>query len=109
MTTWAASAKICVELGVVGGRDGAGDVVGPFGVHRTGPVGQRVVVADDGVERIDLDLDEVARVLGDVARLGDDERHRLAGEPDVAVGEHPERPPAVAALEVDPRLAGRRR
>ena len=91
-----------VELGIVGGRDGAGDVVGPLGVHATGAIGQRVVVADDGVERIDLDLDEIARILGDVARLGDDERHRLPGEPDVAVGEDPERPSAVAALEVDP-------
>ena len=93
-----------VELGIVGGRDGAGDVVGTFGVHGTGPIGQRAVVADDGVERIDLDLHEVTRILGDVARLGDDERHGLAGEPDVAVGEDPERPPAVAALEVDPRF-----
>ena len=57
-----------------------------------------------GGDRIDLDLDEVAGVLGDVARLGDDEGDRLAGEADVAVGQHAERPAAVAALEVDPRL-----
>ena len=61
-------------------------------------------MADDGVERIDVDLHEVTRILGDVARLGDDERHRLAGEADVAIGEDPERPSAVAALEVDPHF-----
>ena len=56
------------------------------GVHGSGAVGQRGVVADDGVDRVDLELDEVAGVLGDVARLGDDEHDRLAGEADVAVG-----------------------
>ena len=93
-----------VELRVVAGRNVSGDVVRPLGMHGTGPVGQRGVVADDGIDGIDLDLDEVAGVLGDVARLGDDEGDRLAGEAHVAVGQNPERTPALAALEVDPAL-----
>ena len=93
-----------VELGIGGGRDGAVDVALVPGMDRPGAGRQRGVVADDGVERIDVQLDEVAGVLGDVPRLGDDEGHRLAGEADVALGQAAERPAAGAALEVDPRL-----
>ena len=74
------------------------------GVHGPGVGGERGVVADDGVDRLDVELDEVAGVLGEVAGLGDDQRHGLAGEAHVVLGEAAERPPAGAALEVDPRL-----
>ena len=38
------------------------------------------------VERLVLDVDQVGRVLGDVARLGDDDGDRLAHEARDAVG-----------------------
>ena len=93
-----------LELVVLDVGHAVGDVVGPFGVDRAGARREGGVVTDDGGDRVDLDLDEVAGVLGDVARLGHDEHDRLAGEADVAVGEHAEGPALVAALEVDPGL-----
>ena len=105
MTTWAAPAKTCVELGVLDRRDRRRRCCRPA---RGAPAGRPAASAASwptiAGDRLDLDLDEVAGVLGDVAGLGDDERDRLAGEAHVAVGEQPERPAAVAALEVDPRL-----
>ena len=78
-------------------------------------VGEGGVDTDDGRQHVDLDHDELGGVLRDVARLGDDEGHGLADEPDVALGEHPvHRGAARWPFEVDPALAdapssGRRR
>ena len=92
-----------VELRVVGCGDLTRDVVGSLRVHRARPVRHGRVVADDRVHRIDLDLDQVAGVLGHVARLGDDEGDRLAREAHVSVGQHTERTAGVGPLVVEPR------
>ena len=55
----------------------------------------------------DLDLDELGRVLGEVAALGDDERDRLADEAHVAVGQRAER--RAGHLEQQRRLQRSRR
>ena len=55
-------------------------------VHeRVGVLGLRVV--DDRRERLVVDVDQLGRVLGDVAVLGDDQRDGIADEADLAVGE----------------------
>ena len=64
-----------VELGVVAGRDRRRRRCrSRSGCTSRAPVGQRRVVVDDRRERLDLDLDELAGVLGQVPRLGHDER-----------------------------------
>ena len=53
---------------------------GRTGRHRLAAIGVRR-------ERLVIDLDERRRVLGDVAALGHDHRHRLADESDFLAGE----------------------
>ena len=83
-----------VELGVVGGRDAARATLPvELGVRPSGaPSASAASWPTTAGERVDVDLDELAGVLGDVAGLGDDEGDRLADEAHVAVGEHAERP-----------------
>ena len=45
--------------------------------RRLRPV-ERVLVGDDRFEHLDVLVDELERVLGDVAVLGDDQRDRIA-------------------------------
>ena len=47
----------------------------------------RGVVVDDRAARLVVDHHELARVLGDVAVVGDDERDRVADEADLVLGE----------------------
>ena len=49
--------------------------------------------ADDatGVQLVVVDLDQLGGVLGDVAALGDDERDRVADQPDLVGGQDRER------------------
>ena len=44
-------------------------------------------VVDDGRQRLVVDVDELGRVLGEVERLGDDERDGVADETHLVVGE----------------------
>ena len=48
---------------------------------------ERALVVDERVGRFDVDDDRVDRVLGAVARVGDDHGDRLADAAHVAVGE----------------------
>ena len=78
-----------VEVGVGRRFDPHGDVRAELGVHERGVLGGALGV-DDGGQRLVVDLDQLGRVLGEVARLGHDERDRVADEADVALGEGPE-------------------
>ena len=53
-------------------------------VHEVLGVGGRGGEVDDGLPRLVLDLDQLARVLGRVAALGDDERDRVTDVAHVA-------------------------
>jgi hypothetical protein len=44
---------------------------------------------DDRRKRFDLDIDQIERVLGNLARLRDDDRDRLADETDLVGGDRP--------------------
>ena len=50
----------------------------PARVHDVVGVGARLRVVDDGLLRVVVDLDHLARVLGEVAGLGDDDGDRVA-------------------------------
>ena len=77
---------------------------------------ERVRDSRDRLERLDLDLDELARVLGDGAALGHDHRDRLTGEAHLAVRERrvrrrgqpfgPDRPEPLGATRRPGVLAG---
>ena len=67
------------------------DVRALLGVHEVLGVGRRGLEVDDGRQRVELELHEVARVLGDVAVLGDHEHDRVADEAHVGVGERAQR------------------
>ena len=72
---------------------------------------ERVLDVDDRGERVEVELDELGGVLGDVRGLGDDDRDRLADEAHVAVGERAQRrgPPASGPSIVgydEPRAGG---
>ena len=60
-------------------------------MHEVLVVGRRDLGVDDGDERLVVDLDELAGVLGEVAVLGDDERDGVADEAHVVAGEEPQR------------------
>ena len=49
---------------------------------------ERLAGVDDGVERVVVDVDELQRVAGRVAVLGDDERHLLTLEAHLVGGQH---------------------
>ena len=65
---------------VIENRPGAGGTVG-------NDVVARALGIDDRVQGFVLDEDELARVLGDVPTLGDDDRDEVSHEAHVAVGE----------------------
>ena len=44
-------------------------------------------VVDDGRQRLVVDLDELGRVLGEVAVVGDDQRDRVADEAHLVLGQ----------------------
>ena len=55
-------------------------------------VDERVValrrdVVDDRLQRLVVDVDQLGRVLGEVAALGDDQRDRVADEAHLVVGQ----------------------
>ena len=80
-----------VELGIRLRGDLGGDVGPELRVDDVlVVVGGRLVV-DHGGERLVLDVDRVAAVLGNRATLGHHDRDRVAHEPDVALGEWPDR------------------
>ena len=88
-------APVAVEQGLQLGRDrelhlGA-EVRAELGMHERSAFVERVLDVDDRGLDLDVDLDELGRVLGDVAALGDDQHDRLADEPHVAVGERAQR------------------
>ena len=98
-----------VELGVVDRRHDARLVAVELTVDQRCSLGEGGVDPDDRRLGVDLDLDELGRVLGDVARYGDDEGHRLPDEADVTLGEDPvHRRTARRPDEVDPVLVDRR-
>ena len=75
-----------VECGGGQAGDLADDVRAVALVHeRVGVLGRRVV--DDRRQRLVVDVDELGRVLGEIAALGDHERDRVADEADLALGE----------------------
>jgi hypothetical protein len=63
-------------------------------MHEAGGVLQRRQCVHDGGLRVDVDLDELGGVLGEVARLGHDDDDGFADVADVAVGQHPAGRPA---------------
>ena len=69
------------DFGILGQRHRGRDVVGQIAEHRR-PV-QRVGQRDDGIFLIIFDDDQTGRILGDIAAVGDDDRHQIAdiGDP----------------------------
>ena len=53
-----------------------------------GALGDRLLRVDDDRQRLVVDVDRLARVLGDVGVVGDDAGHLLALEPDLVGGQH---------------------
>ena len=95
-----------LEAGIVGRGNDAGHVVDQSGVDDGGVGGHGGVGADDRLGRFDVEVDELARVFGDVPGLGDHQDDRLAGEAHVALGQESEGTGrTTGSLEVDPALA----
>ena len=65
----------------------AAEVVGQLGVDDDVVAAQRLLHVDDGRQRLVLHLNELRRVLGQVAVGGDDQRHRVAHVADVVLGQ----------------------
>ena len=61
------------------------------GCTRCSSSAARASQSTTGDQRLVVDLDELAGVLGDVAALGDHERDRVADEAHVVAGEEPQR------------------
>ena len=105
MTTWAADANASSTASALRPRSCPATLpakpsctssVDVLGVDVVGDRGQRLVV----------DVDQLGRVLGEVAALGDDERDRIADEADLALGER--RPRRVGDVPADDRVPGSR-
>ena len=86
VTTCAADANTSSSAAAGRPASSADDVGAVALVHeRVGVLGRRVV--DDRRERLVVDVDQLGRVLGEVAALGDHERDRVADEADLALGQ----------------------
>ena len=84
--TCAAPANAAVGVAVTVGA-AEHDVAAVLGEQQRCAVGERGVHVDHGVERLDVELDQCGRVLGDRSRFGDDDRQRFADQPHDVAGE----------------------
>jgi hypothetical protein len=99
-----------VDVGARHLRQFVGEVRVPLGMHKRGAAdgGGRV---QDRRQRVDVHVDQVGSVLGQVPGLGHDQGHDVAGEPHVVLGEQavrrlagradhglPERPPRLVQV-----------
>ena len=91
MTTCAASATTASHAASSGNAISCATFVPFSGCTRFSVSAAAVSKSTTAGERVELELHEVARVLGDVAALGDDERDRVADEAHVGVGERAQR------------------
>ena len=87
LTTWAAAANDLVERRGGQAGDRADDVGAVALVDQRAPSSSASAVVDDGRERVVVDVDQLGRVLGQVAVVGHDQHHRVAHEAHLVVGQ----------------------
>ena len=80
-----------VKLGVGVGREFAGDIGTDLGVHQIQPVVSRGRHVEHRRQRLDVHLDQLGAVFGDMPGPRDDDRDRIPGEADVLVGQRAQR------------------